>query len=325
MPDVIDIEQRALQRLDELQAQRAGTGAAESWDDISRSVGRMYEAGGMPRGSLTGWPAVDEFYSVAPQQWTLVTGIPGMGKSEWLDALAVNLAESGNWHFAVHSPENFPVATHVVKLIEKRVRKPFNRGPCERMTKEEMIFGGRWVRERFQWIASELGTLTDIVRTGLRVASREDRNLGIIVDPWNTLNHHDPSVRAPGMSETEYVSEVLSGLTRTLRSSEGERCHVFLVAHPAKLYRGTDGKYPIPTGYDVAGSAHFFNKADNIICVHRDKSEGNQDVEIHLQKVRFKHVGKFGNCTLKYDKVVGRYFEFPHGVPGELYADPERA
>jgi len=40
--------------------------------------------------------------------------------------------------------------------------------------------------------------------------------------------------------------------------------------------------------------------------------------------VRFKHCGRVGLATLKYDKVTGRFFEFPNGVPGELYADPER-
>ena len=77
---------------------------------------------------------MDKHYTVAPGQWTLVTGIPGHGKSEWLDALIVNLAEAGDWHFAIYSPENFPQAQHAAKLIEKHLRKPFGRGPNERMS-----------------------------------------------------------------------------------------------------------------------------------------------------------------------------------------------
>jgi twinkle protein len=96
--------------------------------------------------------------------------------------------------------------------------------------------------------------------------------------------------------------------------------------HPAKIYRNKDGTRPVPTPYDISGSAHWYNKADNIICVHRDQANGSQDVELHIQKVRFKHVGHLGLAILKYDKVTGRYFELGFsGVPGELYADPERA
>ena len=107
---------------------------------------RLYNAGGLPKGASTGWPGVDEFYTVGQGQWTVVTGSPGSGKSEFLDALMVNLAEQDKrWLFCVYSPENFPVASHLVKLVEKRVRKPFNPGPTPRMTLDEYKAGAAWV------------------------------------------------------------------------------------------------------------------------------------------------------------------------------------
>jgi twinkle protein len=64
----------------------------------------------------------------------------------------------------------------------------------------------------------------------------------------------------------------------------------------------------VPTPYDLAGSAHWFNKADNIITVHRDVADVHStEVEIHVQKVRFKHIGRVGLVTLRYDRVTGRY------------------
>jgi twinkle protein len=51
-------------------------------------------------------------------QFTVVTGWPGSGKSEWLDALLVNLTKSG-WKFAIFSPENQPTELHIAKLLEK--------------------------------------------------------------------------------------------------------------------------------------------------------------------------------------------------------------
>ena len=129
-----DIEDRVLEQLDRLAAARAGPVEAAGWDEIAKHVTTMYEQGGLPRGSSTGWPGIDKFYTVAPQQWTLVSGMPGMGKSEWLDALVVNLCESGEWVACYWSPENWPQALHAVKLMEKRARKPFNRGYNERMS-----------------------------------------------------------------------------------------------------------------------------------------------------------------------------------------------
>lgn len=43
--------------------------------------------------------------------------------------------------------------------------------------------------------------------------------------------------------------------------------HVWLVAHPKQLQQW---KGDAPTLYDIAGSAHFINKADVGIVVHRD-------------------------------------------------------
>ena len=37
---------------------------------------------------LTGWPGLDKFYRVVPGEVTVITGVPGSGKSEWLLSLA---------------------------------------------------------------------------------------------------------------------------------------------------------------------------------------------------------------------------------------------
>jgi hypothetical protein len=35
------------------------------------------------------------------------------------------------------------------------------------------------------------------------------------------------------------------------------------------------------------------------------------NVDIHIQKIRFKHIGRPGIVQLRYDRVTGRYFEPP--------------
>lgn len=275
----------------------------------------LYDIGGLPRGALPGWPALDDLYSVALGQWTVVTGTPQSGKSEFLDAMLVNLAETGDWEFCLYSPENYPVSTHLVKLVEKRVRLPFNPGVSRRMTLEQYRAGAKWVVERFFWVEPELKRPDELILTGLRYRQR-GKNFGIVLDPWNTLDHQRGT-----MNETDYVSFVLTEVTKLAR---GTGAHIWLVVHPAKIPRGKDGTRPVPTPYDISGSAHWYNKADNILTVHRNQAEAGQDVEIHVQKVRFKHIGHLGLATLKYDKVTGRYFQMQGGIEGEIYADPER-
>lgn len=274
----------------------------------------LYKGGGLPRGSLTGWRGLDELYTVGLGQWTVVTGTPGSGKSEWVDALAINLCEQEKWRFAVYSPENYPTETHLVKLIEKRMRKPFGEGVNQRMTEAEYSAGAFWVMDRFMWLSPDMKTPDELIATALSY-NYDGTKFGIVLDPWNTLEH-----QRGGMNETDYVSFILTEATKLCRAANA---HLWLVVHPAKIQRNKDGTRPVPTPYDISGSAHWYNKADNIITVHRDQVEQGQEVEIHVQKVRFKHCGHTGLATLRYDKVTGRYFEM-RGPSGDKYIDPER-
>lgn len=268
----------------------------------------LHRAGGLPKGSSTSWPSVDKLYTVAMSQWTLVTGIPHSGKSEWMDALMVNLAKQEEWKFFIYSPENWPLALHHAKILEKYIGKPFNPGPTPRMDEEDVQRGEDWMERKFFFGKFERPDVLSIVSEAESVVAdlthipQQRWKTGIVIDPWNQLEHYRPS----GMSETEYVSQVLSNVIDVVRRAQ---MHLWLIAHPAKMQRDRDGKYPIPTPRDVSGSAHFWNKADNCITIHRDQVEDTQDVEIHVQKVRFKHIGRIGLANLKYDRVTGRYFE----------------
>lgn len=277
-------------------------------EQIRTKVRELYERGGLPKGALTGWKCVDDLYTVGMGQWTLVTGTPGSGKSEWLDALMVNLAKAEGWpewQFVIYSPENWPLELHHAKIIEKYIGKPFNPGPTHRLTMEEINDAEEWIKGRFIFAKPDHPDMVSILDEANEFAGNSSKNLGVVIDPWNHLEHHRPN----GKSETEYVSETLSEVIRWVRERSA---HLWLVAHPSKMLKKPDGKLPVPTPHDVSGSAHFWNKADNCITVWRDQSDyQRQDVDIHVQKIRFKHIGHIGLATLKYDRVTGRYFEQP--------------
>jgi twinkle protein len=102
------------------------------------------------------------------------------------------------------------------------------------------------------------------------------------------------------------VSQLLGKVKRFAQSNG---VHVWFVAHPAKMHRQSDGKMPVPTLYDISGSANWSNKADLGVVVHRNWAVGASDVEIYIRKVRFKAVGTTGMVTLNYDRATGCYYE----------------
>lgn len=261
---------------------------------------------GLPPGFKTGWPSMDKHYSVVPGQVTVITGWPGSGKSEWLDALLVNLMHQG-WRHAIYSPENQPIELHVAKILEKVIGKPFGRGPTERMTKaefQEVVV--EVLASRFAFVkVPEDGALSamkviDAAVPWLELFPNDPRSL--VIDPWNELEHFRPRE----ISETEYVSMTLQQVRTWARN---RNVHVFIVAHPQKARR-ENGKLPIPTLDLISGSQHWWNKADAGITVYRDPSTPDaQEVQVHVQKVRFKHVGRPGLVELNYDRVTGKYHE----------------
>jgi twinkle protein len=257
---------------------------------------------GRSRGLLTGWSSVDELMTVRPGEVTVVTGIPNHGKSEFVDALAVNLAQRYDWVFAVCSFEN-PPPEHIAKLAEKYLRLPFWDGPARRMSESELQRAIEWVREHFVLIRAdyEAPTIDWILGVG-RAAIMRRGVRGLVVDPYNEVEHQRP----PGMTETEYISALLGKLRRF---AQLHSVHVWIVAHPKVLQRES-GKIPVPTLYDISGSAHWANKPDLGIVVHRPDPVGEpRRADIYVRKVRFKSVGKIGVVSLQHDPTTGQYSE----------------
>jgi twinkle protein len=278
----------------------------ERVDDLSIRTSQLYKQG-LPRGDPPGWRDLNELYSVKTGQLTVITGYPGSGKSEFLDAMLVNLADKHDWHFAFYSPEGHPTETHVARLLEKRIDKPFFEGPTPRMTLAEMEDGQDWVHEKFAWMNPEYKSYQELLATAETFRRPGAKKFGVVLDPWNTLEHKRPRE----LSETEYIGKALTDIINWIRRRD---IHLFLVVHPAKMGRDPKtGVRPIPTPYDLAGSANFYNKADSIICIHRDQVTGSSAVRVFLQKVRFKYIGHVGEATLFYDRVTGNYRSDPIG------------
>ena len=95
----------------------------------------------------TGWEAVDHYYRVRPGELVVVTGVPSSGKSQWIDALTVNMMKNHRWQIAYCSFEN-PPAQHLSKLVEISAGAPFWDGPTRRMTESEIRSATLWLDQR---------------------------------------------------------------------------------------------------------------------------------------------------------------------------------
>ena len=108
---------------------------------------------------------------------------------------------------------------------------------------------------------------------------------GLVIDPYNELDHQRPL----HMTETEYVSQML---TKIKRFAQHNDVHVWFVAHPRQLqgWRGDP-----PNLYDISGSAHFINKADNGIVIHRNRDPDKGALK-HVRPSRLISVKPFRKC-----------------------------
>jgi twinkle protein len=93
---------------------------------------------------------------------------------------------------------------------------------------------------------------------------------------------------------------------------------VIVLIHPTKEV-GRDGFARAPTPYDADGSAHWYNKADHFVIIHRPDDAKNEAV-IRISKVKFEGTGEKGNVRLRFDRPSARFemlasYESSHEEP----------
>jgi len=271
-------------------------------DHYSTEVDDLYRKG-IVGGESTGFPSLDDLITVKTGHVSVVTGIPSSGKSCFLDAVMVNLARSRSWKFAICSFENDP-ATHITQLIEKFTGKPFFDGPTPRLNEQALREAKDFIADHFVFIdynEGEKATLASILeRAGAAVQRMGVR--GLIIDPYSYI-----ALPNKDKSETQQISDMLTDVRMFAKLHD---IHVWFVAHPAKMRR-EEGNVPVPKGYDLSGSAHWYNFADTGITVARfdDTKEERERVKIICWKQRYRWLGSQGERVLDFDLPSGCYYE----------------
>ena len=263
---------------------------------------------GVDRGLSTGWRNLDPLYRVRKGEMAIVTGIPGSGKSSFVDCLAMSLAQKHDWKFSLFSPENKPYQLHLRKLVEIHAGESLYKEEViiedeppkiTRMDSAKLAKGLQFCSEHFHWVDLPAPTLASLMEVWYQHIDKYKLD-GLILDPWNEIEHATPK----NMSETQYISFALSIMREFARLNQ---IALWIVAHPAKISRNKDGNFPVPSLNDIAGSYAWRAKADIGIVVHRESSVENV-LDILVQKVRFKTSGKPGHTKLNYDYDCGRMY-----------------
>jgi len=256
--------------------------------------------GDFDQGLKTGIYDLDRIYRVLPHTLTVITGIPGSGKSTFLTWLSVQHAIRSDWNCAILSAE-LSSQIHILQMASTYLGKPY-RG-YEKMDEDELKIGLDWVEGKFVFLDESDTDIQSVIDRAHAAVLRNGVRL-LIVDPYNFLTG--------GFDDGSVAS--INKLLVSLKGFAVEHgIAVWLVAHPVKMYRSPDGKVPTPGGYDISGSASFFNVADAGLTLSR---VSNGKSLVTCWKSRFPWMGQPGEALLDFTESTGTFTATEFGGGG---------
>jgi twinkle protein len=270
---------------------------------------------GKVKGLSTGYATLDPHYTFRMAEFDVFTGIPGHGKTSFCFQLMMNGSILYGWKWGVFSPENYPITELYETLVEMYIGKTSDIDSSQRMSMTEYTRGMKFVNKHFFVVYPEdsfsLSNVLDkfkhlVLRKGIK---------GVLIDPYNQLDHN-----YKGMSEALYVAETLNKIRKFTKNYH---LKFIVIAHPITMRsdKGT-GDNEVPTAYRISGGSNWYNKADNIVTVHRPNPKDFRDttVDIHVQKIKFQKLVGVPTGTpvkLNYHRPSNRFNIFGGDYPLE--------
>ena len=199
--------------------------------DVSEDLRTLFLKGPTP-GADTGLEELDKCITFETGRLCVITGIPGCGKSEFVDEMVLRLCLKHSWMPAFFSPENMPMSYHLRKLCEKLSGKYFKPGCMTDELYDRVL--GYLDRNVCHIMPQDDFTVDNILQKAAELVNRRGIRV-LVLDPFNRMEHQHPE----GMSETQYISSFLDKLSNfALRYN----CLVILVPHPRKMNRDANGR-----------------------------------------------------------------------------------
>ena len=278
-----------------------------TFKDIEDEVTDFVKNGFKP-GYQIGLPNFDDIFSTYTGQFITVTGIPSSGKSDFVDQMVVGYNANYGWKTAFASPENAPTYLHAHKLM----RKTWGDMP----TRAD-IGGAKWkevsehVNDNYFFIDMDKYSLESVLRKGAELVKRKGIKC-LVIDPFNKIRDIDCKTEDVNRYTMEY-------LTKIEMFCKKYDVLTFIVAHPTKMYKDSNGKIEEPTMYNIKGGGEWYDASYHGILVHRDYDA--KTVKAKVLKVKFQNLGENGaEAHFKWEHKSGRFI--PHVLPG--MADDEK-
>ena len=268
-----------------------------TFKDIEGEVTDFVTNGFKP-GYQIGLQNFDDIFSTYTGQFITVTGIPSSGKSDFVDQMCVGYNANYGWKTAFASPENAPTYLHAHKLMRK---------VWQDMPRKADIGGDKWnqvaehVNDNFFFIDMERYTLESVLRKGAELVKRKGIKC-LVIDPFNKVRDVDCKTEDVNRYTMEY-------LTKIEIFAKKYDVLVFIVAHPTKMYKGSDGQIEEPTMYNIKGGGEWYDASYHGILVHRNYEA--KTVKAKVLKVKFQNLGENGaEAHFKWEPKSGCFI--PH-------------
>ena len=251
-----------------------------TFKDIEHEVTDFVQ-NGFRKGYQIGIKNFDDIFSTYTGQFITVTGIPSSGKSDFVDQMVVGYNNNYGWKTAFASPENAPTYLHAHKLMRK---------VWQDMPRKSDIGSAKWkqvaehVNDNFFFIDMERYTLETVLRKGAELVKRKGIKC-LVIDPFNKIRDVDCKSEDVNRYTMEYLTkiEIFAKKFDVL---------VFIVAHPTKMYKTSEGKIEEPTMYNIKGGGEWYDASYHGLLVHRDYDA--KTVKAKVLKVKFQNLGENG-------------------------------
>lgn len=266
-------------------------------DANSVDIMQLYEAG-LPNGWDTGF---DTDFRWFPGQVTIITGIPGHGKSTFLKNVMFRLAERHGLRFMIYSAEEASTAIALSEIYSIATGKSFFENRYgQRMTREEIDSLTPFMNDQFKYYSLTENDLTieGIMAKAKEMVRRYGIN-GLIIDNMSTV---EKSLSNKSDARHHQIQSMMAEITAF---AKGSGVHVFLVVHPKKMQEVKAGVYRVPNGYDLGDSSHWYNLTDNGITVYRNFE--TKQTEVYKWKIRHKYTGELGTEYYNFTPYCSRY------------------
>lgn len=262
-----------------------------------------YFENGLPQGKTIDIPELDEKIRWLTGHYATVTGSPTSGKSEFIDFVCARLNLLHQWKIGYYSPESAPLAVHFSKVFSKfsgfKFGKKYNHSESDRYSVQD------YINDNYFWVNPVDDIKLDDILAKFEYLVRAKGVKVFVIDPFNRIE-----------TDQDYLHDKLLYIKKTLKKIisfvKKNDCLLFLIAHPTKLQKTKEGKFPMASMYDISGSADFFNMTSYGISVRREQDDETLEFlsygQVAISKAKLNEtMGSTGIWEFRYNINNGRY------------------